>query len=386
MTASERQPTSAPSAAHQWWTLQVFYHQADKDHLIVHGATPVLERLQAQHHIERSFLQRHWHHGPHLRINVLLSPEAAADEVRQALVNGLQPYLQAHPSVTQLDEAEYIRRYAPVAGYELLDQPLLPLYGSGELRWSPLLMRDHRYGSPRIAHLSRELLSDLQPMVTTLLASRPTAEGRLLQFAGWMFTFAGAFQECMDDMFGSVPSVALSFRSHAEGYYHNVPEGDTVRCRFEQTARVNRAALARELELALDTAGPYTILRTHLARAAAQGLTLHARNELYVFGRKDYEIADQQLAPGIPRPTGSYSPRHATLADPDSDLSRLLQEPEIQIRRWLVNLLYDRMMTAGCRPVERFALCELVASTVEAVHGPDSFLYPAPRPLKVTAV
>jgi hypothetical protein len=353
-----------------WKSLRISYYEPDKDGLFLEGVLPAVERLLAQGTLTRWFCQRHWMHGPHLRVSVELSSPEAEAVARAELERQARDYLARHPSTTALTEQEYLQRYTPIAVLELVKEHPLPLDPDNSVWWEEAPLLKEEYGGEEGARISRDFLADTQEAVTEVMRQTPGKMGeRLFLLAQLMLAYCASFGE------SAVPG--LSFRSHAEAYFHGVANGAQLRKRFEASFEEQREKLVRALEQA--EAGPEdpvlrrwmeTVRRTNerIVEAARQGT-------LQLPSLKEYK---EQQKTGLPEGitvemAGNAlfepSPVHKEVVKEGGIATKLLQSPEFQGRRLLVNLLYNKLQLVGVRPLERLFLCSVVAQTVEHRHG-----------------
>lgn len=369
----------SPQHGSNWVTLRVFYHDPQKDHLMREGLRPPLEDLVREGLVQGYFLRRNWHHGPHVRANLRLGDEQHLAQVQRRLEEALARYFAAHPSPTSLTPDTYLERYGTLAGLELIDEPMLPLFENHTLLWSPLLLRERRYGSPAVVRVAKDFMLCSQPFVDWLLEHDPP-NARLEAFARLMFGFTAAFEGKSEPRFASPPSVAVSFRSHAIAFYHNLPEGEALERRFQALARRLQPHLDRWFDQALRhepaEVGRWAEL---LAQTYDRLWRVMQEGEFWIPWQEEYEAEAQALPEGVSLPPLSASPDHQGQHVRGSELYRLQREPEIQVRRLLVNLMYECLLAAGCRPLDRLLLCELVASTVHARYPDKEAWWPRAR-------
>lgn len=359
-----------------WFTIRFFHHGAGKDRLMRDALMPALAGLRAQGQVRAAFLQRHWLRGPHVQVNVQLADPDALPGVTDALRTAGLDWWAAHGPLEDLTADEYLRRFTSVGQAELVTEPLLPLVPGGTVTTGPLRMREEMFGGPSGAATARAFWNDTQDVLRAALDPRAQQEGRVPTFLRWAFTFAHSFEGLGEEAFCSVPSVGLTFKSHAEAYFFNGNE--SLRAPFEHK-RLQAAGLIERLYLeAREPDRELRQLRAAFRDAygrimedlAAQTLRLPTTLEYHEMEGKDARPLTETL-----------SSWHAGLADPDSDLSRLSREPEIVARRLIVNLMYQQMITAGGRALDRLFVCHVASRTIEDAFRDQAWTAPRPRPV-----
>lgn len=358
-----------------WRTLRVVHHAPDKD-LLMLSMYQALHQLKAEGLLDGFYMQRHWLNGPQIQVHV--RPLAGQEDTVRDRLTSHASKLVVQGSPLELDEAAYLKKYAQTAAAELVTDPLLPLYPSGTVLWGPLLMRENMFGGEFNARVARAFFASTQPVLEVALQPETAARGKLGQFARWMFAFAGAFRGLGEEQFCGIPSVSLSFRSHAEAYYHN--GGNRLRQQFEAKYSAYHDMLHAAYQEAVSDPAPDLKWLIQTLRSA-YGWLIEARlnGQMTMPTLADYEGMKDQVTGEAEFREYSFSPGHQELADPNSELSRLLREPEVEVRRLLINLLYNHLVTAGARPLDRFFLCEMVARTIEDAHQGQDVQYPSPR-------
>jgi hypothetical protein len=149
-----------------------------------------------------------------------------------------------------------------------------------------------------------------------------------------------------------------------------------LRQRFEASFAQQAESLGRALEEAEQGLVSPVIAGWMAAVRRGYERTVEAARQgtLRLPGREDYEALEARLPEGLsPEMAASAtfepSPYHTALRDKDDPYARLLETPEFQGRRLLVNLVYNKLLLAGIRPLERLFLCSIVAQTAERRHG-----------------
>jgi Lantibiotic biosynthesis dehydratase C-term len=358
----------------RWISLRLVHHGNDKERLalrVIEALEPLLETGVLRGY----FVQRHWWRGPHLRFNLRFASPQAFDDWRCHLERVAQTALEAYPSVRPLSEAEYLHRYAPVAALELSDESLTPLEADNSWRWMAFSMREAMYGSRELTVLSRQLLTDTQALFDGLLRRTVSdRSARLFSLVELMLHHVAAFDD--------PANAALSFRSHAEAYFHLADDDGALRQRFSKLHEAHAEAFAATYARALRGQGAawlesWTAAVRSLQRTAT---TAFATGGSRLPSRDDFLQMQRHLPEGV-EPASSVhdlGAGHQALLDPNSALSHELARPEVQAMRLVTNLLYERFVSLGVTVRERFLLCTLAAMTVERHHDGTPWI-PAPK-------
>jgi Lantibiotic biosynthesis dehydratase C-term len=356
-----------------WKTLKVFYFEPDKDGLFLDGVLPTLERLKEEGSVEAWFCQRHWLHGPHVRINVRLAAPSSEPAVREALERAAAGYLEHHPSTASLGQEEYMQRYAPIAALELQEEHPLPLFADNSLRWEPLAMTEFKFGGPAGVQIALDVLSATQGVISEVMRrSRGSMPERLFLFARLMLAYCASYTE---------PALAaVSFLSHAEAYLHGLSNGQELRRRFEASFKAQSPSLIAALrDVADGTEDPLLIeWMSAIQRGYTAARSAAQTGALQPPSRSDYMAYEAAHLPEGIRPATQgllfdLSPMHRPMLEEDSDLSKLFRTSDFKGRALMVNLVYNKFQSAGLRPLERLYLCSIVTQTIEHSYGRDGW-------------
>ncbi|MEU7474914.1 hypothetical protein AB0A63_02950 [Lentzea sp. NPDC042327] len=112
----------------------VHYHDPVKAPLLRDGVLPALAAATAAFSDVTGHVERHWLHGPHLRVRL---DGPSADPAALLLAALLRSHLAAHPSTVELSEAEQLAHASAAAITELLLPPFTPLHPNNSVRIEP---------------------------------------------------------------------------------------------------------------------------------------------------------------------------------------------------------------------------------------------------------
>ncbi|MEU9029471.1 lantibiotic dehydratase C-terminal domain-containing protein [Streptomyces sp. NPDC048383] len=320
-------------------------------------------------------VERHWLHGPHLRLR-LQGPPARVTAAATAAADRIRAWMTLHPSRGDLSEARLLELATEAGRAELVAPPYGPIAPDNTVRTEPVdrssvraLLGDD--GAALRDDLLRTGLGALEAGAGYLGEQGDTAGARLRLAVTALAAHAGAHP-------GGLAGGHWSYVSHLEDHLlHEDPDG-RLRERFDGhwesaggavTALVGRIADGDAqgwerawAQYARDawrlTRGRYDagadlhgVPQEYRARAAATGDAAAAR-------RWDHETRTR------------YSEFHRLLARSDPD-GRMWSRPDYLVYRACTNALYRLLALCDVRPVERYLAAHLVIRTVPALTGCD---------------
>lgn len=320
-------------------------------------------------------VERHWLHGPHLRLR-LQGPPARVEPAATAAASRLRDWLHAHPSRGDLTESQLLERAAEAGRAELVPPPYGPIEPDNTVRVEPVdrsplraLLGDD--GAALREDLLRAGLGALRAGAGFLAEHGDTARARLQLAVAALAAHAAAHP---DGLAGG----HYSYVSHLEDFLvHDDPDG-RVRARFEQhaeraadtvTALVGRVAdggaQGWERSWADFSAGAWQLAQSrHDAGADLHGDPLAYRDRAAAIGdtaageRWDHEVRTR------------YSEFHRLLARSDPR-GTMWSRPDYLVYRACTNALYRLLALCDVRPLERYLAAHLVIRAVPALTGCD---------------
>lgn len=141
-----------------------YYHEPQKVPLLRAAVLPAIAEVEARScaaHVER-----HWLHGPHLRVRIAGEQETAAADM---VAGRLRSYLRSHPSRSTVDADVLLGEARRAGEAELVTGPYTPIHPDNSVRVEPT---DHSrlvalLGSPQVAGRDVLLRLGLGPIATT---------------------------------------------------------------------------------------------------------------------------------------------------------------------------------------------------------------------------
>lgn len=205
----------------------VGYHHRPDAALLIDAALPAARDAAA--HGVRAHLERHWLHGPHIRVCLRgpagrLAPAAAQARGR------IRGYLRTAPATA--DPRTLLARSAVNGRAELVPGPYEPIHPHGTVLIEPA--DEHRLtdllGSSAAVDLRRELLvAALDPIESSgihLRAADESASSRVRVALAAMTAHAASYP-------GGLVLGAVSFRSHLEDFLHTDDPTGALRRRLD---------------------------------------------------------------------------------------------------------------------------------------------------------
>ncbi|WP_424217134.1 lantibiotic dehydratase C-terminal domain-containing protein (plasmid) [Streptomyces sp. BI20] len=351
----------------------VFHHHPVKAPLLRGAVLPLAEALTADG--LHAHVERHWLHGPHLRLR-LTGPPARVHAAAEAAAVDLRAWLRRHPSRSDLTDAELLRRAEAAGRAELLPGPHGPIAADNTVRIEPadrdtartLLGED---GTALREDLLRAGLAPLRAGAEFLGEHGDRAQARVQLAVVALAAHAAAHP-------AGLAGAHWSYVSHLEDFlFHEDPDG-RLRERFTSQAEPLAAAVtdlvgrivagdARDgervwAEYARDT---WDLVRDR----HAAGADLHGSPDAY--RARAEATGDRGTARrwNHEERTG-YSEFHHLLRRSDPQ-GTMFDRPDYLIHRAATNALYRLLAICDVQPLERYLAAHLVIRTVPALTGTD---------------
>ncbi|MFD9355079.1 lantibiotic dehydratase C-terminal domain-containing protein [Streptomyces sp. NPDC060031] len=350
-----------------------YHHHPVKAPLLREVMLPLAESCAADG--LAAHIERHWLHGPHLRLR-LQGPPAQVDAAAGAAASRIRGWLRTHPSHGDLTEAELLERAAEAGRAELIAPPYGPIVADNTVRIEPVdgspvrgLLGDD--GAGLRDDLLRAGLGALRAGAGFLGDHGDSAQARLQLAVAALAAHAAAHP-------GGLAGGHFSYVSHLEDFLlHDDPDG-RLRARFEQhweqagdpvTALVGRiaggGAQGWERAWADFSAGAWQLTQGRYdAGADLHGAPLAYRARAAATG--DAAAAERWNQDVRTR----YSEFHRLLRRSDPD-GAMWSRPDYLVYRSCTNALYRLFAICDIRPLERYLAAHLVVRTVPRLTGCD---------------
>lgn len=367
MSSDQEVPVSDATAL----DVVAYYHQPVKGPLLREAILPLAGRYTRQGLTVQ--VERHWLHGPHLRLRIEGPPEQVAPAAEQGAA-AVRAWLREHPSLSDRSEAQLLAEAAAAGRIELVPPPYGPVVPDNTVRIEPvdrsamraLLGED---GSALRDDLLRLGLPALHAGSHFLGEHGDSGTARLQLLVAALTAHAAAHP-------GSLVGGHYSFVSHLEDFLlHDDPDG-SVRRGFEQywqsageavTALVERVAagelLERERPWARWSADAWRLTEHRLDT----GADLRGRPAAY--RERAAATGDpSQLERWSPELRTRYSEFHQLLARADPRGS-MHGRTDYLVYRTCTNGLYRLFTVCDVRPMERYLAAFLVVQSVPVLTG-----------------
>ncbi|MFI7357999.1 lantibiotic dehydratase C-terminal domain-containing protein [Streptomyces avidinii] len=355
-----------------------YYHHPVKAPLLREVMLPLAASVTASASADGTVahVERHWLHGPHLRLRLQGTDPARVAHTAEAAAARIRARLRDHPSHSDLTEAQLLEQAAESGRAELIPPPYGPVLPDNTVRIEPVDRSSVRGllgadGTRLREDLLRSGLDALRSGADFLGRHHDTDRARLR-----LAVTALAAHACAHP--GGLTGGHWSYVSHLEDFLlHDDPDG-RLRATFERhaeragdtaTALVGRIADGHaddwEQAWAGFSQGAWHLAQErHDAGADLHGDPLAYRVRAAATGdAAAYERWNQDIRT-------RYSEFHRLLrrADPQG---AMWSRPDYLIHRACTNALYRLLTICDVRPLERYLAAHLVVRAVPALTGCD---------------
>ncbi|MFE2752953.1 lantibiotic dehydratase C-terminal domain-containing protein [Actinosynnema sp. NPDC059335] len=339
-----------------------YYHDPVKAALLRDAVLPALAEAEAGG--ATGHVERHWLHGPHVRVR-LDGPDDAAELV----ASRLRAYLAERPSTSDVSPEVLLARSKQYGTAELVPPPYEPIHPDNTVLVEPTDLTALRelLGSDALVDLRSRCLRLGVPAIADAVAVDGTSRSRVRLAVVAMTAHASRFPAGLVNGYHS-------FLSHLEGFLlHDDPDG-VLRARFDGVWERNAEQKADMVErVAAGTTGTPWIAWTDATRAVVE--EAFDRGELPTaysghLGERAVRLGEEQAIRRWHRDhvdrVGEY---HLRLREVDFDHPDY-QRP-VTVYRFGTNMLYQLLAVCDVTPVERYLAASLVVRAVQRITGLD---------------
>ncbi|MET9231615.1 hypothetical protein [Lentzea sp. NPDC003310] len=340
----------------------VHYHDPIKAPLLRDGVLPALAVVEGAFADVTGHVERHWLHGPHLRV-VLTGPSSSSAALLLATL--LRSHLAAHPSAVELSAEDQLAHAESAAVAELLLPPFTPLHPNNSVRIEPtddtrlrsLLSEAHiavraeglRLGVPVLRH------SLSVPRATLALTAMAVHAGRYP--AGLRYGYH-------------------SFVSHVEDFLLASDPDGKIRSTLDAIWTANASAACTLVEQAASGHPATPLQAAWQTWTIALRLTAEDRYDAGDLtadpnprhGERAYEVGDESAIRrynyGERTKFSDYHNAMWTVDLSDPAIAR-----SMAVYRVGTNVLYQLLAICDVTPMERYAAAHLLAQAAQQVLG-----------------
>ncbi|GAB2962845.1 hypothetical protein [Saccharothrix stipae] len=337
-----------------------YYHNPVKAPLLRDAVLPALAEAEgagATGHVER-----HWLHGPHVRVRLDGPAEAA-----ELVASRLRAHLDNHPSTVDFEPADLLAQARRNGIAELVPPPYEPIHPDNTVVVEPTDVTALRQllGSDELVDLRSRCLRLGVPAIGDAVAVDGTSQSRVRLAMVAMTAHASRFPAGLVNGYHS-------FLSHLEGFLlHNDPDG-VLRGRFD-------GVWERNTDQAVDTvrgvaegsvATPWVAWTDSVRALVEQAFDRGELSTTYStqLGERALAMGEEEAIRRWHRDhTDRVSDYHARLREVDFDHPSY-QRP-VTVYRFGTNLLYQLLAVCDVTPVERYLAASLVVRAVQRITG-----------------
>ncbi|MDT8999852.1 lantibiotic dehydratase [Paucibacter sp. APW11] len=369
---------SASQSQASWHAVRIAYFDDDRRALLLGPVQDCLDMLAQRYQLRDVMLMPHWKHGPHIDLVVHCEATLLEAQVLPALRAVLEPWLEAHPSTTELDPAAYEALSHKIALTELEPGPYLPLLQNNTVTLAPY-QPSRALKLAEFARNKERFLSGSLDLTLRLLREKPAdADAFMLTLLAMMGLAAQSYEA------GGFSRGYVSFRSHAEYYFAAYDKGNTLRQRFDGLdhrlgARVDEvlsAVLAgRIADCGLPEAHRAVLddWLTHIAQTAADNQRVVRNNYQVLLADETFERLAEEVSAETPTAYQDQMRQRQTSeigrAFQQDEGLRVMNSPQFMAYRTTVNFFYFLLPILGVSPTQKFCLCHLLANSAERQLG-----------------
>ncbi|TQM78715.1 lantibiotic biosynthesis dehydratase-like protein [Saccharothrix saharensis] len=337
-----------------------YYHDPVKAPLLRDAVLPALaeaERAGATGHVER-----HWLHGPHVRVRL-----DGPDEVAERVAARLRAHLATHPSTVDFGREVLLARARQNGIAELVPPPYEPIHPDNTVVVEPTDLAALRrlLRSDVLVDLRARCLRMGVPAVRDAVAVTGAGPARVRLALIAMTAHASRFPAGLVNGYHS-------FLSHLEGFLlHSDPDG-VLRDRFAAVWERNAEQVVETVRGVADgTLTTPWVAWTDGTRAAIE--EVFDRGELPTaysahLGERAVELGEEEAIRRWHRDHADrISDYHARLREVDFDHPDY-QRP-VTVYRFGTNMLYQLLAVCDVTPVERYLAASLVVRAVQRITG-----------------
>ncbi|MFI9011576.1 lantibiotic dehydratase C-terminal domain-containing protein [Actinosynnema sp. NPDC053489] len=334
-----------------------YYHDPVKAPLLRDAVLPALAEAEAAG--ARGHVERHWLHGPHVRVRLDGEADLVAERLRE--------HLAAHPSTAGAAHDELLARSRRQGVAELVPPPYEPIHPDNTVVVEPTDYRGIRelLGSAALVDLRARVLRLGVPAVRDAVSADATPTARVRTALVAMAAHASRYPGGLDHGYHS-------FQSHLEDFLlHSDPDG-RLRARFDRVWEDNAVSATETVRAVAENRLP-TPWTTWTTAARELVEVVYDRGDLPSghnprHGERAVELGEPAAVQRWHRDHRvRHSEYHRQLRAVDLDGPRLRRP--VTVYRFATNMLYQLLAVCDVTPVERYLAANLVSRAVQRITG-----------------
>ncbi|MEV5599497.1 lantibiotic dehydratase C-terminal domain-containing protein [Streptomyces sp. NPDC052496] len=177
MPAADRPLDPGTAGASDWVCAHVF-QDTGHDTLLTDCVRPLVSGLSADGLLHRYFFLRYWEGGPHVRLRLLPTGEAASHEVRQRAATAIGAFLRDHPAPDTVDRTRYRGLADELAALEDLPEHDRDLRPNNTVAFLPYRREHAVYGHGAAMAATEEHFQESSELALALVAAGASGQQR----------------------------------------------------------------------------------------------------------------------------------------------------------------------------------------------------------------
>ena len=358
-----------------WLTLRIAYFAKQKDQFLIDGLQPVVNALHTTPEVARVHLARHWKFGPHIDVNIGFncSDDSRCQQIAEHAKADILAYLARHPSVFDMDEANYLALSEKLGRLELEPGPYLPLLQDNSVMVAQYDNHQKILRSPVLSKVKEDFHSLNSGLLFKLLELKQQDNNAFLMQLVKMLACVGEFYPL-----DGIKRGHLSFRSHCEHFFAHFDEGKSIRAKYsafdtslgndvDSIIRTTRQAFEQQTYFAgsdtflADWVRNLFVLKSKLADAAM------LNHDEIKDAEHFYKIADDMFGKDHDGQYDFYKDNPFFKVFFETSDTSFFERQEFVVYRAMVNHFYHMLPMLSVSPVQKHLVCSLVANSVERV-------------------
>ena len=369
------------TAQDQRFVIRIAYHSEDNTALVLGPVKQIVEAIGSHVASEDTFVAPHWKFGPHVDIVVRTDHETMYEKIWPVAAPIIREWLEQHPDQTEIDPTAYNALSQKLGITELESGPFLPLYANNSFFIAPYIENEALMITP-VADSKALFLGRAFPHAMRLLEIKRERGGDF--FFVMLVTMLAMIGRTF--RLGGLARGYISFRSHADFFFAAYDEGDSLRTRFNLLDQKLGGEIDKAISAVLqenstpmpndeDSLNSFLLEWDHIVRQTeSRNFEVVQANAESLLGNNTHLDMAEQLRSQAPEDFVAQFEGRSVSEIGDMLLNtkqgqELQHVPEFVAYRMSVNFFYSMLPLIGVSPVQKFAICHLVANSMERLTG-----------------